>query len=1178
MLNSAAQNVPTSVLPPISGSTLTRVPQNSQLPIRQDSDAVPTTSPLTLQLGDKQDLKTLGEKLQKIATQLGADATPEAVLNALNSTPMALHPASSHPKGSNARVTVAAFIQHQGLPLPTDHFSLTALAQAVTSRALVHPLGNLGGALSWPVPLSSDEQRRLRSIAMSHAHHLGEQPLVMQTKGGLLPFLGLGIDFPAQTLRDPAKLLDALLTSAQAQLMGKALQERLQGIATPSSSSDYLLAAITLQLDPESITAPRRNTIAGFDLAGPENLGRPASAVLERFVQHLISQNKTSPAMAGAAAHLLLSGRAPAFLVKDIPSGVTYGSPAWLNFAVAAATIEAQTPGKVASMTFAQVMLEARSAALVDLAVTEAAQKAALLDWGAANGVVAKKDDSLYTTEDLKTLIEAFNARNTLMANAAKALDTELPSRREMALAQLKQRFPGKEALFEEKVISVTTSHTTHAEGGRGVGYGKLLTGLHSMLDIAMMNLKHPNLVFHSHDARIPIAQMNADADFGINDEFEQQFSKGIGDQKSAAGTVIKHLIAQLPLEDRKNFEYGDVSFFQNTSLQLGAGFTDKTQLPPGKELLVSITRNGVTSAYEINFDKGAITHVPNWQATEQESRTARVVHQTRAFEASDSAALKERPTPALTQTVPDSFVSSRTQVIADTFVKHLNLDAPEIKAQARGITTEDRRLGLADQVGDFLLNLIPFRSAVVNFQKGNYGEGAFDLALDVFGFLTAGAGTIGKAVKIGTSAASAVTKAFKVAKVIGAATISALNPLDGLGDLAVGGVRLAGSGVKFLHGKVSKGINKLRGATGSYDLLKAVRHEHGPTLIGTYKAGEDTINTSAVLRNDHWYRYDPIRNQVFGLPIPDFKPIGAPGSFVVAGTHNNFGALRANMLRAQTPANIANYNKGYSQGIATNIPGYRADMGPDELRALASKPTLTAEQVGVLIRELKDVEIQHARYASALLLADVQAPGVTVIPMSQIHYLAHVDLASKGECAGLSNLMALAVHQGKEQTLMQNFYRAAANPAAPDAENFIQALKNLQRVVGSKDEFHMGKIAVKKTPAEIINELLSSPTSKTLRIGSKDHGMIAGIRVKAGKPEWFFYEPNSGMATFNTLKSMQDGLENVLDTGQIATTLNTYGSKRGAREYNVSEFDVSDMNKSNVYLPEVQEMLDNVL
>lgn len=1157
MSNTVALNQPTGVSPTLHAAESTPTPQITQASTPQ------VKPPLQTALGDKADLQTLGLQLNTIATQLGKSALPAAVFTALNTAFMPLHPDSTHPKDTTGRVSLAAFIQSLGLTAPTNHFSLTGLAKAVSDRAQEHPLGNLGGALAWPVPLNADEQARLRSIAMRHAHHLGDQPLVMQTKGGILEFLRLHLPLSAQILNDPERLLDALLCSPQAQLMGKALQQNMQGIATPTSSNDYLLAAIALQLDPESITAPHRNKVAGFDLADPQLIGKPASAVLDSLIQHLISQGKTSPAMAGVAARLLLAARAPVFLIKDIPSSVTVGSPAWLNLAVAAATLEAQTPGRVGNMTFAQVMLEAESAAYADPSVTRSAQQAALLDWGVANGVLARKNDDQYTPEDLAVLIQAFTARNQLMMSAAKVLDTELPSRREMALAALKQRFPGKEALFEEKLISVMTRRVTHTEGGKGVGYNHLLTGKHSMLDIAMMKLKHPDLVFRCKDSRVPIDALNANNQIGVEHEFEQQFDQAIQDKKTAVGTTVKHLIAKLPLEDRKNFEYGTVSFLQNTSHRLGLGFADNTPLPPGQELLVSITREGVTTAYEINVAKGLIVPVSTALAAERESRSANVVHQTKAFGAVLNA-------PTGTQSaggVPDSFVSSRTQAIADTFVSHLNLDNPQIRAHARGLTSEDRRVGLAEHVGDFLLNLIPFRSAIINFQKGHYGDGAFDLALDVFGFLTAGLGVAGKVAKVGASAVSAANKALNVAKVIGAATISALNPLSGLGDLTVGAARLTGSGLKFVSAKALEGVNKLRGAAGNYDLLKAASKEHGPTLIGSYKMGGVDTEGVAVLKDGHWYKYDHVANRPYGSPIEHFSP---RGQSYLNGLHAGSGEpeylkLHRNLSNATMPTKKPEFDRGYLKGRLEDIPGYQPGMNSKRLLELAEVPGRSAEQMGTLSRELKRAFIDDAAYVISLMSQDVQGKGVSLFRASQISYNAHVDLPSVGECAGLSYGMALALQSGKEEQFLKNMLKATDKPVTPGMTKFVSDLRGLQDKVQQSSSFHFPATPQLVGYDEIIDKMAKSTTSTTIKISERGHGMLAGVRFKDGKPEWFFYDPNAGLVKFTDFKAMEAAMENVLNSGLMAAMRNTERTLTGQRAYSISTFTPSDLNQPGI-------------
>lgn len=1177
-------------LVPVSRTTLAYVSAEKTDAVKTPSTATPaaneetpeqTTQPKTSApvaqasrfkqaLADKINLSMLGRKLDEVAKRLGADATPQTMLAALKTTPMAIHPDSLYYAGAGGNATLESFISSLGLYVPTDPFALTSLSDAVIARSQEHPLGNQGGALSWPVPLSADEQRRLKLMTMNYADPLGNKAMVMQTKGLLLEFLRHRTPLSPDVLKDPANALNGLISSPEAQLMGKALQEQMQGVATDSSGMDYLLAALALQLDPESITAPSRNTVAGFDLASNKHWGKPASEVVDALGKHLVKQGKTSPELAGAGAHLLLASRAPVFLIKDIPGSVTYGSPAWVNLAVAAATIDAQTPGKVANMTFAQVMLEAESASLADPAVTATVQREALIDWGVANGVLGKKNDREYTADELTTLVTTFNDRKSLMTSASQALDKDIPSRREMALAELKKRFPGQEALFEEKLIHVSREVGT----APNVKYRTVEVGPHSLLDIAMMDLAGTDLVYSSLDSRVPLAELNANPRFGVAKPFEAQFNSVIEEKKDAIGTYITHLVSQLPWEDQKKFHYGKMTFYQNHSHTLGTGFLGKTHHPKGEELLVSIEHNGVTSPYKISFNDGGITPVPKWMAAPRSRREANVVHETKVFVPKNGKAnLENEQTPPSGGRL-DSFTSDRVKHIADAFVEHVNLDDPALKQQARGLTTADKNHGRADVVSDFILDLIPFRSAINNFIKGDVGDGLLDLGLDIFGFLTAGAATAGKVVKIAGTAVSAASKVARAAKAIGMATFSTLNPLGGLGDLAVGGAKFVGKGFN----KATEWINTLRAASGNSDLLKAISQEHGTALIGSFKAGERNIDGVAVLKNDQWYHYDPVLKQPYGSPIRDFKPIGAPRPLVNGGTNTIYGSLQMGLRNAQTPKNINDFNRGVSRGSTQDLPGYSSNMSADELRTLASKNALTPEQMGILARELKALEIQNAQYASRVLYNDVYVPGVKVTPVSQLDYLAHVDLSSKGECAGLSNLMALAIHSGKDDIFMQNLYRAARNPTDADAAEFIQELNNLQRAVGQKTTFHMGKPSIKKDHQSIIDDLTNSSTSKTLRIGTKDHGMIAGITVEPGKTEWFFYEPNSGMVKFDTLASMQNGMEKVLNSGGIAANLNAYGSKRGAREYYVSEFSPNDLKAANVYTLELADMINNPL
>ncbi|MCF5080540.1 SET domain-containing protein-lysine N-methyltransferase [Pseudomonas lactis] len=731
----------------------------------------------------------------------------------------------------------------------------------------VPSLGNLGGALSWSVPLTVDEQQRLRLITMNHQHALGDQPLVMQTQGGVLEFLRYRQPLLAEAGNDPAKILQALVNSPQGQLMGKALQQTMQGIDSDSSASDYLLAAIALQMDPESITAPDRHKVAGLDLTSENYGGHHPSAVVDALVEHLSSTGKTSAALANVGAYLLLARSAPQFLIKDIPATVKVGSQAWASLTIAAMTLEAQAPGKVRGMTFAQVMSEADKARLVDPAITQTAQTVALLDWAIANRVLTKRNDGSYLPAQLESVRTTFNTQLDTRLAASQALDTALPTRKEIALVRLKERFGDLGAFFEEKVFAIA-QHYVAIEGG-GI----------SLLDIAMIDWSQsrpfkayePSSSLKGSDLRRVLMALNANPQFGVPDEFERQFKRAIEEKKAAVNTTIRHMISQLPLEDRKHLEFGKISFFQEGSYVMDGHFNNTyDQNQPG--LLVKTELNGESQAYVINFNHGAIERAGLYEVRVKESREGRKVFTTKAFTPRHNAddLGRERP---LSSPLWDSFTSARSDAIATAFVEHLDLDDPAIKQQARGQTASDMAKA---QLSEFLLNLIPFRSAIVNFQNGQYGTGTFDLLLDVFGFLTAGTATAGKLLNVGRSVLSTGAKALRAAKVIGVAAIDVLNPVGGVGDLP----RLVASGGLYVLSKGVKAVNKLRGATGSYDVLKAVSKQYEAAATGAVKVAGQTVEGAAVLKGGKWYSFDADTMRPYGSPLDEFKV----GTQAVAG------------------------------------------------------------------------------------------------------------------------------------------------------------------------------------------------------------------------------------------------------------------------------------------------------
>ena len=803
-----------------------------------------------------QNQRTLGQKLNEIATRLGTSATPQAILGALKTTTIDIYP-ESFSSDARTTVTLEAYIRSSGLRVPSSHFALTGLAESVLSRAQEHPLGNFGGALSWPLPLSADGQRSLVDATRRFVTQHPNLPR-MDASQSVLEYLNSNQPLPSEAAQDPAKALEMLLATPRALALGQTLQTELNGIATDSSVNDYTLAAMNLLLDPESMPPPHAKMVAGFDLAQQSHWGKPASALFDHLSAHLSRTHRTTPEMAKAGAYLLLARKAPELLIKDLPANLTYGSPAWVSLSIAAATIEAQTPGKVPNMTFVQVMLGAENAGLQDLAVTQQAQAAALRTWGVVNGVLSEDEAARYNTSDIEKVRGAFNLQADARVEASDQIEATIPSRKDIALAKLKERF-GENVPFEEKLLTVR--NTTQPYAQPLYDPNRAPAGRHSLLDIAMSGLHHYQ--WESTDDRIVQATRGKSLKFDVKEVFDTELSQAMGARKKGVATAIKQMIAQLPVRDRENLEYGKLEFYQNHTYTLGMGFTDRTLTEKNSTLLIKSTGVNGQRVYQVDLKQGTVKPVPDTVLTRERGRNANRVYPIEAFTPTGMAKTAfEQNTPAQNPLpVPNSFSSTRTQAIADAFVQHLDIDNEDVIKQAKGATTFDRQMETQSKLADFFLDLIPLKSAIQNFVNGNYLDGAVDLGMDIFGFVTAGVGAAAKVAKVGAKAASAATKALKVARILGTTLIGELNPVSGVGSFIEGSVKVIG-----------KGVDKVKAASGT--LIQAVSREHGPITRGTFKVADQAYEADTILSNGQRYAYDPDKMKPYGTPLDEFSPL----------------------------------------------------------------------------------------------------------------------------------------------------------------------------------------------------------------------------------------------------------------------------------------------------------------
>lgn len=505
-----------------------------------------------------------------------------------------------------------------------------------------------------------------------------------------------------------------------------------------------------------------------------------------------------------------------------------------------------------------------------------------------------------------------------------------------------------------------------------------------------------------------------------------------------------------------------------------------------------------------------------------------------------------------------------------------MDLDRKELLNYAKSVTSfEHDRMG-DSQVGEFLLNLIPFRSAVGNILQGNYGEAVSDLAFDIFGFLTFGAGKAAQAGNAGLKGArilSAGARAMKAAKFFGAMAIDSLNVLGGL----VGGITGIGA---LLHKIATKGaecVKMLRGATGSYDLLKAASKQQGIVATGTYKVTEQTVQGGAVFREGKWYAYDPITQNPYGAALVDFNPVTVAANGQInsnfidwlaryaAPTPTSSRVKFGEALETAQKNNSTAYKRGFDSGQVDDIPGYHPTMKSSEVRDLAVAKVKDPEAVGTLAREIQKRMATDSFKHYTIFENEMIAQGGTPHAMPQNFYLSQTDLASNGECAAIVNTMALAIVHGRRDEFISNFMKAAAKTDDARVEAFRKELNQMHQVL--RDQYHGTQPFSQLPYTGIINELAKAPTPTLLNISTQDHGLLAGVTLTPdNEKQWFIFNPNFGLATFPDEASMRAGLEVSLNSGWSAGTLKPVDVASGVPEFHVSHFDESSFTHTVPY------------
>lgn len=1169
-------------------------------------------------LGNMHDRHEAAKWLGNLGEELRSGMREASTLSQyLNGTPFEAHPDSSYTqdwgRAGTGLNTLKDFLEYHGINLPGTAQEVENLKIYLLTPTHHSPIyGNYGGALSWPQPLDAGSQRQLLAFLL----HGNVGDLNVGTTGGVLEALMQGVAIDPSELRKPRQLIDRLIQSPKGQALGTAIQAKFDTLSVKGSINDWLLAALNVNVgDLLTQRALPQKHISGFDLAGQQLKGKPLSGTLQRVADHLYYRVReaSSPERALVQAHLRLASKAPELLVKDIPPTLTHGSPAHVSFSTAVARIEAQAPGATATMSYADVMMSGDIAPVSDAQrkIEYVSQYEALKEWGLTNSIVT----SVTSPPDMATITDAYNAQVTELRGASEAQRTLAPSsRKELALAALRKAL-GDDVRLELKCIVLDK-------------YDRDREGPYSLLDLYMENMLHnppkaPNVRGRSNGTNAwrlasytPPARGRGRSEantpnFTIEDvlsktkdlknittEFATQYKAfGLALDKSVV-TQVKNLIAQLPLEDRKNIELGSISAFSEMrGLQDIALVGNEPKVQPvkkGKPVLLKVIRDGIPHTYELNVQKNTLEKrrdlgdFPSGIQPGPGIYDGVPLNVNTPYRSMEPIALSIRDD--LRQETADgagplnSFASLRTTLIGVTVAKHTSTWR-SLEAQARGLTTFESEVPFYKKLSEILLNLIPFRSAINNFINGNIGEGIIDLSLDIFGVLTVGAGTAGKVAKVASSAASAGGKALRITKSVGLGAVSLVNPLDGTVDLLRAGGRGVVSAGKRVISDAAQDIRQLKGLN-NYDLVAASK-QFDAAAVGTYKAGGSVSNGIAVLQDNKWYAFDTDSLRPYGKALDDFQPsirgnareLGAWETTVTSPSAASIQARRewGRLLDTHQGDGVpsAAYKRGYDQGDPQRIEGYTSGMKSEDVIKLAIRPGRTAEEVGTLVRQQERLAVQHGFKGAQMFDTHVNSVGGTFTPVPQTLYLSQTNPLSQGQCAGLSRAFASAKAEGKERIFLDNVYAAAAKPTEEASRTFKRSLARLQQSVGHPDTIHIGKAPHQVSYQDMVKDLARADGNKTFMIETPDHAMLAGVTSDGTNKTFFFYDPNYGVAEFSSEKMMRRGLDRIFNDKKLPAPYKTHSADRNTLEFKISEFEASWMSAATFDTRNVKGLYD---
>lgn len=594
---------------------------------------------------------------------------------------------------SNGKVSLEQMLRFYDIATPKNVAAARAIA--LNEKSLLHM--RPGHMNHWYLLGQPGKQTERFTAAQRQLIIATTQAYLPADAEPLIDYLSEGVDtdLPLTTLKAKADyLISRILITPRAHALGNQLLKKLAPPAQnkgllASNRERLLLAALILDLDP--LAGEHLDRIIGQPLNDSFLWGERCDEV-RRFIDHQFDLARVRNKI--LATHLLLSGIAPEFLIRDIPATVNYMSSShWVRLKQLVLYIENSTPGVARLMTFEQLLrlMKGPHTSSLRTFLRNNACASAALDWAVARGVIARDPEHPSTTYDEPALKQATvvfrNHERQLHRLQRRAFHGQFPTPATVALADLRKIF-SEDFHLEEKVLYDPADPSN----------GDSTPPHHSLTELHLSGRLSADLHgWSSSSEQVKLASMKAQ--FArlnpVATLFQAALNSRLKRMKEACVAMIKEAFSQLPLAQRLDIEDNSLELL---ALQvLDSEKESATDVAPFA--IIALLRGSTPRVFEIftrrsivtlrrDIDLERLTPSAQGEAARSLPFDAEAYrHGTRAkARATCHATIKRLDIEGaplvqkVTAAVPDTFASHKVNAIARSAVRYL-FDAHESQA-----------------------------------------------------------------------------------------------------------------------------------------------------------------------------------------------------------------------------------------------------------------------------------------------------------------------------------------------------------------------------------------------------------------------------------------------------------------------------------------------------------------